>query len=70
MEAELAGSSFKPEVKEREHGQPCFIMLNADRDIGLGNKQIIFDLPEGTGIEQAQQLARVLSDFRIRVRVA
>jgi hypothetical protein len=45
-------------------------MLNVDQDIGLGNKQIIFDLPEGTGIEQAQELARILSGFKTRVRVA
>jgi hypothetical protein len=53
----MKSSQFVPEVKERQPGQPCFIMLNPDEDIGLGSKQIIFDLPDGTGIEQAQELA-------------
>jgi hypothetical protein len=66
----MAGSSFVPEVKERESGQPCFIMLNPAEDIGLGQKQIVFDMPEGTGIEQAQELARALRSFRVRVRIA
>jgi hypothetical protein len=65
----MAGSAFVPEVKERQAGQPCFIMLNPNDDIGLGKKQIIFDLPDGTNIEQAQDFARMLRSFRVRVRV-
>lgn len=66
----MASSSFVPEVKERESGQPCFIMLNTAEDIGLGQKQILFDMPEGTGIEQAQELARALRSSRVRVSIA
>ncbi|WNV10723.1 hypothetical protein [Tardiphaga sp. 709] len=62
-------SPFVPEVKERQADQPCFVMLNTDKDIGLGGKQIIFDLPDGTGIEQAQELARLLRGSRATVRV-
>ena len=32
----MAASSFMLEVKEREAGQPCFIVLNTYEDIGLG----------------------------------
>jgi len=44
-------------------------MLNPDQDIGLGSKQIIFDLPDGTGIEQAQELARLLRGSKATVRI-
>lgn len=63
----MAGSSFMPEVKEQETGQPCFVVLNTDEDIGLQKKQIIFDLPNGTGIEDAQAFARSLRGLRVRI---
>jgi hypothetical protein len=66
----MAGSSFMPEVKERERGRPCFILLNTYEDIGLGQKHIIFNRPDRSGIEQAQELAHALRKFRVRVRVA
>jgi hypothetical protein len=65
----MKSSSFAPEVKERQPDQPCFVMLNTDKDIGLGSKQIIFDLPDGTSIEQAQELARLLRGSRATVRI-
>jgi len=65
----MKSSRFVPEVKERQSGQPCFIMLNPDQDIGLGSKQIIFDLPDGTGVEQAQELARLLRGSKATVRI-
>jgi hypothetical protein len=65
----MKSSSFVPEVKERQPSQPCFVMLNTDKDIGLGSKQIIFDLPDDTGIEQAQALARILRSSRATVRI-
>ena len=66
----MKSSPFVPEVKERQPGQSCFVSLNTDQDIGLGSKQIVFDLPDGTSIEQAQELARALRSFRVRVRIA
>jgi len=65
----MKSSPFVPEVKEREANQPCFVMLNTSNDIGLGSKQIIFDLPDGTSIEQAQELARLLRGSGATVRV-
>jgi hypothetical protein len=37
---------------------------------GLGTKHIYFDLPDGTGIEQAREFARALRSFEVRVRIA
>jgi hypothetical protein len=68
MEFVMVGSSFVPEVKEREAGQPCFVVLNTE-DSGLRKKQITFYMPDGTGIEQAQEFARALSTFQVRVDV-
>lgn len=65
----MKSSPFVAEVKERGANQPCFIMLNTDQDIGLGSKQVIFDMPEGTGIEQAQEFARMLRSSGAAVRV-
>jgi hypothetical protein len=65
----MKSSSFVAEVKEHEVAQPCFVLLNTDKDIGLGTKHIIFDLPDGTDIGQAQELARLLRSSRATVRV-
>jgi hypothetical protein len=34
---------------------------------GWVEKGFIFDMPDGIGIEQAQEFARVLDSFRVRV---
>ncbi|MBM3576628.1 MAG: hypothetical protein FJX40_02980 [Alphaproteobacteria bacterium] len=65
----MANSKFVPEVKEREAGQPCFVALNTDQDIGLGKKQVIFELPNGTDIERAHEFAKMLRSFGVSVRV-
>lgn len=65
----MKSSRFVPEVKEREANQPCFVMLNPDNDIGLGGKHIVFDLPDGTRIEQAEELAPLLRSSRATVRI-
>lgn len=65
----MESSPFATEVKERQPGEPCFVMLNTDKDIGLGSKHVIFDLPDGTGIEEAQEFARLLRSSRAVLRV-
>ncbi|NEU97505.1 hypothetical protein [Bradyrhizobium uaiense] len=65
----MKNSPFVAEVKERQSGEPCFVMLNTDKDIGLGSKHVMFDMPAGTGIEHAQELARLLRSSRATVRV-
>jgi hypothetical protein len=66
----MVGSLFVPEVKERQADQPCFIALITGDDIGLGQRMIIFDMPEGTQLEQAREFANLLRKFRVRVRLS
>jgi len=65
----MKSSKFVPEVKERQPGQPCFLMLNTYEDIGLGKKQIQFNLPEGTGFDEARELARILKSSGVTVSI-
>ncbi len=64
----MPSSEFKAEVKERNPGEPCFVVINTDQSIGLDSKQIIFHLPEGTGLAEAHQLATALSGLTVSVR--
>lgn len=64
----MTSSKFRAEVKEREAGEPCFVVLNMDQSIGLDPKQIVFDLPSGTGLPEARQLATALSGLTVSVR--
>jgi hypothetical protein len=52
--------NFIAEVKERDVGQPCFLLLNLHADIGPGDKTVIIDLPTGTGIAEATVLRDAL----------
>ncbi|TAI59696.1 hypothetical protein [Bradyrhizobium sp. Leo170] len=61
-------SKFKAEVKERNPGEPCFVVLNPDRSIGVEPKQIVFEPPAGTGIEEARKLASALAGLSVSVR--
>jgi len=61
--------NYVAEVKEREDGQPCFLYLNMDSDIGLGSKTIIIDLPEGTGLAEAETLRDALHRSGASIRL-
>ena len=52
--------NYVAEVKERDVGEPCFLLLNLSEDIGLGDKTVIIDLPKGTGIAEAKTLRDAL----------
>lgn len=52
--------NYVAEIKERDVGQPCFLLLNLNEDIGLGAKTVIINLPDGTGIAEATALRDVL----------
>lgn len=56
-------------VKEREVGEPCFLVVELHEAVsGLpSDKNIIFDMPVGTDIEQARQVARQLNDMDVTV---
>lgn len=53
--------NFTATVKEREVGQPCFVVLELKDRIGL---------PEGTGLDEARAMARMLNDTVETVRLA
>lgn len=61
--------NYVAEVKERGVGQPCFLLLNVDEDIGLGGKTVIIDLPTGTGIAEAEALRDALHQSGASVRL-
>lgn len=63
--------NFTATVKEREVGQPCYVALELKGGIGLpADRCLTFDMPEGTGIEEAQAVARMLNDKVAAVRLA
>ena len=64
----MTSSKFKAEVKEREAGESCFVVINTDESIGLDHKQIVFHLPAGTGLAKARQLADALGGLTVSVR--
>ena len=53
--------NFVVTVKERQAGEPCFLVFETYDDIGLGKKQVTLHLPIGTGIEEAKALAKSLN---------
>lgn len=62
--------NFVALVKEFENGQPS-IVLEPHEEVGLSdNKRIKIEFPEGTTIETAQDVARILNKtaFKIEVR--
>lgn len=63
--------NFTATVKEREVGQPCYVALELHSDVGLPReKWITLNLPEGTGLEDAKAVARLLNDAVETVRLA
>ncbi|MEZ0494924.1 hypothetical protein [Sphingomonas sp. IW22] len=61
--------NYVAEVKERDVGQPCFLLLNLYDDIGLDGRTVILDLPEGTGIAEAQALRDALHSSGASLRL-
>ena len=61
--------NFTATVKESEAGQPCFVVLEPKEAIGLpADRQVAFDMPEGSGLEEALAVARKLNDSVRAVR--
>ncbi len=59
-------------VKEREAGELCFLVFEPHESIqGLpADKDVMLDMPEGTSIEDARDIARQLNamDLKIAIR--
>lgn len=62
--------NFVAEIKEGEGHQPCYLLLNLDKDIGIGSKSLYLDLPEGTGMAEAEALRSALHKSGARLRLA
>ena len=55
--------NFTATVKEREAGQPCFVMLEPKDSTGLPDgRTITLDLREGTGLGEALAVAKTLNE--------
>lgn len=65
----MAERNFTAEVKERQRGEPCFVMISLHNDIGLGSKALMFDFPKGTDIYAAQRLASSLNESGCKICV-
>ena len=66
----MSDSTFTPEIKERDSGEPCRILLNLHSKLaGLSGKDILISLPDGTGIEEAKELEKALSKFNLRISI-
>ena len=62
--------NFTATVKEREAGQPCFVVLEPKDAIGLpADRQVALDMPEGTDLEAARAVARMLNDQVATIRL-
>ncbi len=62
--------NFTVTVKERDGDEPCFLVFETDDNIGLGSKALMHHLRDGTGLAEAQDLARRLNAHVIKVSVS
>ena len=65
----MSKRNFVVTVKERGPNEPCFVVFENYDDIGLGKKQVRLTLPDGTGIAEAEALAKTLNDTVGNIRV-
>jgi hypothetical protein len=62
--------NFTATVKERDVGQPCFVVFEPAEAIGLpADRQVVLDMPEGSGLEEARAVARLLNDQVAAIRL-
>jgi hypothetical protein len=61
----MADQFFSPEVKERDAGQPRFILLNTSKP----GQQVTLHFPPGATVEDAQALAQKLHDSQVTVSI-
>ncbi|GLS44383.1 hypothetical protein [Methylobacterium brachythecii] len=53
--------NFVVTVKERDPGQPCFLVFEVSEDIGLGEKTIMLQMPEQTDFDDARTIALAIN---------
>ncbi len=54
----IATRNFTVTVKEREAGQPCFLVFEG---FDVGGEMIFLDMPAGTSLSEARALAQRLN---------
>ena len=65
----MTSRNFTVTVKERNPGEPCFLVFESDDNVGVGTKAVRLDLRRGTGLAEAQELARKLNANVIRLSI-
>ena len=53
--------NFVATVNEQGPGEPCFIELEMHENIGMGNKNMLLCLPDGTDIDDAKRVSLILN---------
>lgn len=62
--------NFTATAKERQAGMPCFVMIEPHTSIGLeSGKEIVFDMPGGTNLKDAEQVAAILNYLDVEIGV-
>jgi hypothetical protein len=59
--------NFTATVKERDVGQPCFVVLELDAE--PHSRHVVLDFPDGTTIEDAKEVARILNRKVAKARI-
>ena len=65
----MTSRNFTVTVKERNPGEPCFLVFETDDNTGVGTKAVRLDLRPRTGLAEAQELARKLNANVIRLSI-
>ncbi len=59
--------NFTATVKEREEGAPCFVVIESDGE--ASGRHPVLEFPAGTGIRDAQEIARLLNSAVSEIRI-
>jgi len=61
---------FVIEVKEREAGEPCWLLVAPNNRVGLApNEHIAIEMPSGSALSDAQELAHELMNRAQSIRI-
>lgn len=61
--------NFTVTVKERQEGQPCFLVIEEHRDVGLRERTLAFNMPFGSDFRDARNVARELNNLNVELRL-
>lgn len=62
--------NYVAEIKERGPGEPCFLWINTNDDIGLGREAVLIHLPEGSDYSDAEELRDVLHRLGAKITLS